>query len=60
MLKNLKKYIKEYWLKIVLEVIGLVLIELALNLDSTSVIEFYIGYVFLKIVIIFEIYEAWK
>ena len=58
MLKILKKYIKEYWLKIILETIGLVLIMTALNLNNVeNVIEFCVGYVLLKNIIIFEIYD---
>lgn len=55
MLKNLKEL---NWLKIVLEIVGIVLILSVLDLDSIGVIEFCIGYVFLKIVILFEIYEV--
>lgn len=54
MLKNLINYIKEYWLKIVLEIIGIVLIASLLNLDNIGVIKFCIGYALLKIVIIFK------
>ena len=58
MLKILKKYIKKYWLKIVLETVGIVLILSVLNLDSVGVIKFCIGYILLKIVIVFEIYDV--
>ena len=58
MLKTLTKYIKEYWLKIILEAIGLVLIVSVLNLDSVGVIKFCAGYALLKIVITFEIYDV--
>lgn len=58
MLKILKKYIKKYWLKIVLETVGIVLILSVLNLDSVGVIKFCIGYILLKIVIAFEIYDV--